>query len=327
MPRQARLDMPGALHHIMIRGMNKSDIFVDDEDRTKFLERLGRNVQDAKCSVYAWVLMSNHVHVLFKSGEKGISAVMRKLLTWYAQYFNRKHERTGHLFENRYKSILCEEDKYLLALVRYIHFNPIRAGMLKNIEELNKYSWSGHRLIIRNSDKKWIDSDYVLAQFSKKKNIAIRKYIKFMKEGLKIGNEDLSGGGLIKSVGGWSNIISMRRRDEKIEFDERILGDSDFVYNILKDAEQRQIRQLRLRKNGKKITDLIEEECKKLRINPIELKSGSRRKRISEARAKIACRSMEELGLRAAEIAGNLGVNTSAITKAITRFEKQKNRS
>lgn len=106
MPRQARLDMPGALlHHIMIRGINKTDIFADD-DRTKFLERMGKNVQDAKCSVYAWVFMNNHVHILFKSGEKGISSVMRKLLTWYAQYFNRKHNRTGHLFENRYKSIL-----------------------------------------------------------------------------------------------------------------------------------------------------------------------------------------------------------------------------
>ncbi|MBI5416955.1 hypothetical protein HZA55_03265 [Candidatus Poribacteria bacterium] len=251
---------------------------------------------------------------------------MGKLLTWYAQYFNRKHERTGHLFENRYKSILCEEDKYLLALVRYIHLNPIRVGIVKSLEELNKYSWSGHRLIIKNSDKKWMDKDYVLAQFSRNKNVAIREYCKFMHEGLKVGNEDLSGGGLIKSVGGWSNIISMRRRDERIEFDERILGDSDFVHDILKDAEQRQIRQLSFKKSGKTITDLIEEECRKLQINPIELKSGSRRKRISEVRAKIAYRSMGEFGLSAAEIAGNLGVNTSAIIKAVARFEKQKSK-
>ena len=94
MPRQARLDVPGALHHIMVRGINKSDIFEDNQGKTLFLERLGQNVIDGKCSVYAWVLMDNHAHILFKSGELGISAVMRRLLTWYAQYFNRRHRRT-----------------------------------------------------------------------------------------------------------------------------------------------------------------------------------------------------------------------------------------
>ena len=140
MPRQARLDVPGALHHIMVRGINKSDIFEDNQDKTLFLERLGQNVIDGKCSVYAWVLMDNHAHILFKSGKLGISAVMRRLLTWYAQYFNRRHRRTGHLFENRYKSILCDEDNYLLALIRYIHVNPVRAGIVTTLKELDSYS-------------------------------------------------------------------------------------------------------------------------------------------------------------------------------------------
>jgi REP element-mobilizing transposase RayT len=103
MPRQARLDIPGALHHIMVRGINKTNIFDDDEDKAKFLERLGQNVIEGKGSVLAWVVMDNHVHILFKSGRDGISATMRKQLTWYAQYYNRRRNRTGHLFENRYK--------------------------------------------------------------------------------------------------------------------------------------------------------------------------------------------------------------------------------
>ena len=144
MPRQARLDTPGALHHIMVRGINRADIFNDDQDKTRFLERLGDLGTKGQCRVYAWVLMSNHVHILFRSGKYGISDVMRKLLTWYAQYYNRRHKRTGHLFENRYKSILCDEDNYLLVLVRYIHLNPIRAGVIKTIEELDHYPWSGH---------------------------------------------------------------------------------------------------------------------------------------------------------------------------------------
>ena len=141
MPRRARLDAPGALHHIMVRGINKAAIFSDEQDRQKFLERLGENIDAAACAIYAWVLMTNHVHLLFKSGGKGISAVMRKQLTWYAQYYNRRHKRTGHLFENRYKSILCEEENYLLALVRYIHLNPVRAGMVKTLEELDLHPW------------------------------------------------------------------------------------------------------------------------------------------------------------------------------------------
>ena len=107
----------------MVRGINKSAIFQDDQDRERFLNRFGEIVTDAGATIYAWVLMTNHAHVLFKSGKQGISAVMRKQLTWYAQYYNRRHRRSGHLFENRYKSILCDEDTYLLALIRYIHLN------------------------------------------------------------------------------------------------------------------------------------------------------------------------------------------------------------
>ena len=108
--------------------------------------------------------MDNHVHILFKSGKVGISTVMRKLLTWYALYFNRRHRRTGHLFENRYKSILCDEDNYLLALIRYIHLNPTRAGMVKTMEELDL--WSGHSAVMNKRKCPWMDIDYVLLQFS-----------------------------------------------------------------------------------------------------------------------------------------------------------------
>ncbi|MBM4331877.1 MAG: transposase [Deltaproteobacteria bacterium] len=146
MPRQARLDTPGALHHIMVRGINRSQIFDDDEDRSRFLTRLGENILKTHSSLYAWALMETHVHLLVRSGPQGISALMRKLLTWYAQYYNRRHRRTGHLFENRYKSILCEEENYLLALVRYIHLNPVRAKLVKTMGELDLYPWTGHLL-------------------------------------------------------------------------------------------------------------------------------------------------------------------------------------
>jgi REP element-mobilizing transposase RayT len=132
----------------MVRGINRSRIFRDEKDKRRFLKRLGEAVKKGECSVYAWVLMDNHVHILFKSGRQGISTVMRRVLTWYAQYFNRRYRRRGHLFENRYKSVLCDEENYLLALVRYIHLNPVRARVVSTLRELDRYPWSGHGALI-----------------------------------------------------------------------------------------------------------------------------------------------------------------------------------
>jgi len=324
MPRQPRLDVPGALHHIIVRGNNKSAIFSDDQDRTRFLQRLGENITEAKCSVYAWVLMTNHVHILFKSGQKGISTVMRKLLTWYAVYYNHRHKRTGHLFENRYKSILSEEDQYLLALIRYIHLNPVRAGMVKTMEELDRYPWSGHSAVLGKSQSPWMETDYVLLQFNETKRRARNAYRKFVAEGVALGRSpELTGGGLIRSKGGWSNVVSARRRGEREEYDERILGSGDFVNEIFKEAEKKEIRQMKIRRTGKTINNIIKEECAKNRVSQAELQGGSRRKTVSDMRAKIARRSLDELGLSMAEIARHLGVNTSSITRTISKLEKR----
>lgn len=323
MPRQARLDVPGALHHIMVRGINRSPIFADDQDRTRFLERLGETITEAKCSVYAWVLMTNHVHLLFKSGGQGISSVMRKLLTWYAIYFNRRHGRTGHLFENRYKSILCEEDTYLLALTRYIHLNPIRAGLVKTLEELYSYPWSGHSAVMGKRDCSWMDTDYVLLQFNDTKRKARNAYRQFVHEGISLGHQPvLTGGGLVRSLGGWSQVVSFQGKGQKTESDERILGSGDFVTSIFKEAEEKQIRQFKIRRSRLTIKGIIEEECKTARISQQELQNGSKRKLVSKARCTIARRGVDELGLPSAEIARHLGVCTSTITRAIEKAGK-----
>jgi len=324
MPRQARLDVPGSLHHIMVRGINKTSIFKDDQDKNLFLERLGQNVIDGKCSVYAWVIMENHVHLLFKSGQRGISAVMRKLLTWYAQYFNRRHHRTGHLFENRYKSILCDEDNYLLALVRYIHLNPVRAKVVTTLKELDRYPWSGHGTVMGNGRQHWMDTVYVLSQFGVRKKAARNAYHRFVGEGMAMGKRsEFTGGGLIRSKGGWSQVVPARRSGQKEESDERILGSGDFVHAILEEAEEKTRRQLKLRRSGKTITKIIEEECQKGRISPNELKGGSRRRKVSTLRARIAKRGLDELGLSMAEIARQVGVTTSSIAKAVARLEEE----
>jgi len=320
MPRRARLDIPGALHHIMVRGINKATIFEDDQDRVQFLNRLGENVFDGRAAVYAWALMTNHAHILFKSGKQGISTVMRRQLTWYAQYFNRRHRRSGHLFENRYKSILCDEENYLLALIRYIHLNPVRAGMVESMEELDRYPWCGHGALIGKRECPWMDVDYVLLQFSTKKRRAQDAYRRFVGEGIHMGHQlELTGGGLIRSKGGWSQVVSARRSGQKEEYDERILGSGDFVSAALKEAEEKIRLQLKFRQTGRTLTKIIEQECGGANVSPQELKTGSRRRIVSRVRIKIAKRGLDELGVSLAEIARHVGVSTSGIARAIKR--------
>jgi putative transposase len=264
--------------------------------------------------------MTNHVHLLVKSGKQGISNVMRKQLTWYAQYYNRRHKRSGHLFENRYKSVLCDEDNYLLALIRYIHLNPLRAGIVKTIEELDRYPWSGHSAVTGKRECAWMDVDYVLTQFGDTKRKARNEYRGFEEEGVGMGRQPvLTGGGLIRSKGGWSQVVSARRSNRKEEYDERILGSGDFINTILKEAEEKTLLQLKLRRAGKTLSKILDQECDKSQISPKELKGGSRRREVSALRIKIARRGLDELGLSLAEIARHVGVSTSGIARAVKR--------
>lgn len=138
MPRQARLDAPGTLHHVIIRGIERRDIVDDDQDRQDFVTRMGRIAAETSTIIYAWSLMTDHTHILLRSGPYGLPEYMRRLLTGYAVTYNLRHDRHGHLFQNRYKSIVCEEDTYFRELIRYIHLNPLRAQLVKALEELDR---------------------------------------------------------------------------------------------------------------------------------------------------------------------------------------------
>jgi len=124
MPRKARIDAPGALHHIIVRGIERRKIFKDDTDRINFLDRLCKVLSETGTKCFAWALIPNHFHLLLRTGPGGLASLMRRLLTGYAVSFNRRHKRHGQLFQNRYKSFICQEDAYLKELVRYIHLNP-----------------------------------------------------------------------------------------------------------------------------------------------------------------------------------------------------------
>ena len=168
MPRKARIDAPGALHHIIMRGIERKVIFKDSQDYSNFLNRLRNVLTETKTPCFAWALMTNHAHILLRTGYVPLSTVMRRLLTGYAQQFNRRHRRHGQLFQNRFKSILCEEEPYLLELVRYIHLNPLRAGIVKDLKALKTYLYSGHGVIMGKLKNNWQHVDYILKMFGQK---------------------------------------------------------------------------------------------------------------------------------------------------------------
>ena len=320
MPRQARLDAPGTLHHVIIRGIEKRRIVDDAKDQEDFISRLGSIAKETKTSIYAWALMTNHAHLLLRSGPEGISKFMRCFLTGYAIAYNLRHNRHGHLFQNRYKSIICDENTYFAELVRYIHLNPLRAGLVGTISELDRYGYCGHSVLVGKTRYEWQDRDYTLKWFGNKEKEAIRTYREFVISGIKEGRRpDLVGGGLIRSVGQWSEVVSMRRRGKRQLSDERILGSGEFVQKILEETEERIRNYYTADEKKAKIREVVKETCRKNNINIEELCHGGRRQNVSLARAQAAHILIENFGITLAEVARNLGVTTSAIFNILKR--------
>ncbi len=315
MPRQPRLDAPGALHHIMGRGIERTKIFRTDRDREDFPNRLADLCMDGNLIVYAWSLMPNHFHLLVRTGRQPISKSMRKLLTGYAVNFNLRHKRYGHLFQNRYKSIICEDDLYLLELTRYIHLNPPRAGMVGDLKALNKYRWAGHSVIMGRVKRDWQDIDTVLACFGKGRQ-AVEKYEQFVKEGVSQGRRpELVGGGLIRSLGGWSQVLSLRKRGIKVASDERILGEDEFIQKLLSEAEEREKETLRLSRKVPDLVTLAGRIVKGEEIEESELRSGMRKRKVARARRMFCQLAVRRMGYPGAEVARYLGVTTSSVNR------------
>lgn len=323
MPRSARIDAPGALNHIMIRGMERKQIFRDNNDREDFLTRLEKLLPATQTSCFAWALIPNHAHFLFRTGNVPIATLMSRLLTGYAVYFNTRHKRSGRLFQNRYKSILCQEEAYLTELVRYIHLNPLRAGLVKSMGELNRYAYCGHSVLMGNKKRGWQDANYVLNYFGKHRAGAMRHYNEFVAAGIEQGHRsDLTGGGLIRSLGGWSAIGRKGLKDAHMKSDERILGDSDFVDALLSAANEKYERFHKIKRLG---YDLEKTAKRAVEVCDIELKdifSRSRQKTKVEARSVFCYWASREVGISYAALARRLNISIPAVSYSVDRGEK-----
>jgi putative transposase len=317
MPRKPRLDIQGTLHHIIVRGIERSPIFKDDRDRQRFLERLEKLVDETGTKIYAWALIPNHLHLLIRSGPAGLSTLMRRLLTGYAAGFNKRYNRSGHLFQNRYKSIICDEEPYFLELVRYIHLNPLRSHVVDSFDDLESYVWSGHRALIGKARLPWQDCNAVLLHFGKTEKRSRGLYRKFVEEGVTQGRRpELTGGGLIRSLGGIQEALSCKKED-RVLTDERILGQGEFVKVLLEQTEKKR-PYLPLSERIEKMEQIISKRCEAGGITTEALATGSKAGILPKIRSDLARQLVYELGISYAEIARHLGISTARVSRIIT---------
>lgn len=233
MPRQPRLEAEGLLYHVMARGIEKRRIFTFKSDYDFFLERFGEIAGETSTICLAFCLLPNHFHLLIRSSEIPLSTVMRRLLTGYAVVYNKRHGRVGHLFQNRYKAIVCQEESYLFELIKYIHLNPVRAGLVGSMNELNAFPYSGHAAISGNRQFFWYAPEMALGYFSSDKASALQAYRTLITDGWNAGRDRrFSGGGLKRSLG-FPEVLPAG----SVMYDERVLGDSDFVMSLLEGRE------------------------------------------------------------------------------------------
>jgi len=307
----------------MVKGIERQDIFRDDQDKEHFVKRLGMVIQETSTSCYAWSLLSNHVHLLLRTGHHPIATVMRRLLTGYALGFNRRYNRHGQLFQNRYKSILCQEDPYFLALIRYIHLNPLRAGIVDRYQDLETYAYCGHGVITGKQVRDWQDRDFVLSFFDNDRKTAQGRYEDYVYEGIEQGpRPDLVGGGLIRSLGGWEEARKLGNEERRQKADERILGDSQFVMDVLRAADEHFERRYELKAMGVDLDALARKVEKLFGMDPGDVYLPGKYKRLIRPRSVFCYWAVRELGETATSIARKLGLTQSGVSKAVSRGEK-----
>ncbi len=317
MPRGPRLDTSGAIHHVMARGIEGRSIFSDDRDRQDWVDRLAVVGPETGLAVFAWALLPNHVHLLVRTGKRPLATTMRRLLTGYAGTFNRRHKRSGHLFQNRYKSILVEEEPYLLELVRYIHANPLRVKTVVDLDALDGYAWTGHSALMGRVPRPWQAVGEILGRFDEHTRVARRRYREYVAEGIVRGRRpELQGGGLRRSVGGWEKVHDLRRAREHGMADERVLGSGTFVEEVFR-AVGAQSKPMPRAVALVQLPKLLQRCAAVWGISVEELCTGSRRRVVSEARTVAATIAVQRLGLPMVDAARTLGVSSAAIHRTL----------
>jgi REP element-mobilizing transposase RayT len=293
----------------MVRGIERRDIFRDDEDRESFVRRFSRLLVQTGTECLAWALLRNHVHLLLRAHGTALATFMRRLLTGYAVSFNRRHGRVGHLFQNRYRSIVCDEETYLLELVRYIHLNPVRANSVRSVSELDGFRWSGHAVLMGLRALEGQAVDEVLGRFGRTEREARRGYWHFVAAGASLGRRnELTGGGLRRSL------LRSGAGATPAAYDERVLGLGGFVERLRLEEQQRDRLPPRF-----SLDELLVRVAESFGMETTRLLRRSTLSAVADARALFAYLAVTRLGYRGTDVGGVLRLTRSGTSKAVER--------
>ena len=295
MPRSPRYHAPGAVHHVMIRGNQGRPIFFSDEDRCKCCLLLQEGIERFGHRIHAFCLMKNHIHLAIQEGDDGLSKAIQNFSFRYAQRVNRIRKEVGHVFQGRFKAVRVDSRKYLLQLVRYIHLNPVRAGMVKKPEE---YKWSGHNAYMGKDPLVWLERDYILSNLSDERSEAIRQYNEFIYAGIEV--------------------------DPEFDFETGsqagILGDDNFIKEVLKEVDSKRCQEERVT-----VSELIKELCSRYKVSSHELASSSKLKELSHVRGMLASLVRGSPNLKLVDLGKTLNRDPAGLCHLAIRFEKRCN--
>jgi REP element-mobilizing transposase RayT len=301
MARVARRDAPGAVHHVLLRGIERRRIFLGTLDREDFLARLGRQLLDSRAACFAWALLPNHVHLVLRTGARPLSELMRRLNTGYARGFNLHHGRSGYVFQNRFRSILVEDDTYLQVLIRYVHRNPLEASLVDSLDTLATYPWCGHAALLGHRSPRFEAVEEVLARFGSEPDEARRALLAWMA----VPNEPAAH--LPQPA------LTAHPRVEAAEPPRPVPVDSP------DDAALPEVRARRRRAAGWTVDGLVDWVCAELGVEPERVRAGSRRRAESRARSIAGWLALYELGCSLTEVSQATGVTPPPMSRAAAR--------
>lgn len=290
MPRPRRILSPGAVHHVILRGNQGRPIFYSDADRSQCCLLLQEGIERFGHKILAFCFMTNHIHLAILQGEQAISKAIQNFAFRHAQRVNRVRKEVGHVFQGRFKAIRVDTRKYLLHLIRYIHLNPVRAGLVKRPEQ---YKWSGHNSYLGTDPIVWLNSDYILSKLSEERPEGIKRYLDFVYAGID--------------------------KEPEYDFDmgnhAGVLGDHDFIKQILGEKE-------RVKFNENILCDLINMVSVKYNVSFNDLASSSKEKKLSRIRGLLALLVRESFEFSLVELGGIFKRNTSGLSQLANRMSK-----
>lgn len=293
MPRKPRINYPGAVYHVILRGNSCQDVFFDAGDRTRFFLLLQESVERFGYRIHSFCLMTTHIHLAIQVGDIPLSRIMQNIGFRYTQFINRKYKRTGHLFQGRYKALLIDADSYLLELIRYIHLNPVRDGMVRFPDE---YPWSSHPCYSGDSTRPpWLTMDWAMAQFARTTETATRRYRAFIEDGLGEGH---------------------RKEFHRGSFEGRALGDDAFIDQALHHAEE-------VRGVAINLDQVIESVCSVYQLTAAELCNAGKAQPAAEARALAALLVRNCPALSLVSLSEFLKRDLSGLSQAVRRIERR----